>query len=300
MKPVLEELEVWFVTGSQDLYGSDALRQVEANAARVAAAWTTRPRPGPGRVQARGRLARRDRRRPAATPMRPRLRRRHRVDAHLLAGARCGSAASRHSRSRCSTCTRSSTAICPWGEIDMDFMNLHQAAHGDREFALHPDPASRRAQDGRGHWEDAVRRGPASGRGLVRRAAWREAHRLRWPGSATTCARSPTPRVTRSRPRSGSGSTVNGYGVERARGRASATRLGGGRSTGSSRPTPTSTTSRPSSGPAGSGDAELRDAARIEAGLRAFLTAGGFGAFTDTFEDLGGLEPAAGHRAPSG
>jgi L-arabinose isomerase len=33
----------------------------------------------------------------------------------------------------------------------------------------------------------------------------------------------------------------------------------------------------------------LREAARIEAGLRSFLTDGGFGAFTDTFEDLGEL-----------
>jgi L-arabinose isomerase len=35
--------------------------------------------------------------------------------------------------------------------------------------------------------------------------------------------------------------------------------------------------------------AELRTAARIEAGLRSFLDDGGFGAFTDTFEDLGAL-----------
>jgi L-arabinose isomerase len=34
---------------------------------------------------------------------------------------------------------------------------------------------------------------------------------------------------------------------------------------------------------------ELRAAARIEAGLRAFLDEGGFRAFTDTFEDLGAL-----------
>ena len=34
---------------------------------------------------------------------------------------------------------------------------------------------------------------------------------------------------------------------------------------------------------------ELRTAARIEAGLRSFLEDGGFGAFTDTFEDLGAL-----------
>ena len=35
--------------------------------------------------------------------------------------------------------------------------------------------------------------------------------------------------------------------------------------------------------------ASLRDAARIEAGLRSFLEDGGFMAFTDTFEDLGAL-----------
>jgi L-arabinose isomerase len=40
--------------------------------------------------------------------------------------------------------------------------------------------------------------------------------------------------------------------------------------------------------------AALRDAARIEAGLRSFLEAGGFGAFTDTFEDLGGLSQLPG------
>ena len=33
----------------------------------------------------------------------------------------------------------------------------------------------------------------------------------------------------------------------------------------------------------------LKVAARIELGLRAFLTEGGFGAFTDTFEDLHGM-----------
>jgi L-arabinose isomerase len=39
----------------------------------------------------------------------------------------------------------------------------------------------------------------------------------------------------------------------------------------------------------GSSRSALREAARIEIGLRTFLEAGSFGAFTDTFEDLGGL-----------
>jgi L-arabinose isomerase len=40
--------------------------------------------------------------------------------------------------------------------------------------------------------------------------------------------------------------------------------------------------------------ASLRDAARIEVALRGFLVEGGFGAFTDTFEDLGALRQLPG------
>jgi L-arabinose isomerase len=46
--------------------------------------------------------------------------------------------------------------------------------------------------------------------------------------------------------------------------------------------------------PGGERRESMRDAARIELGLRAFLEAGDFGAFTDTFEDLGGLKQLPG------
>ena len=46
--------------------------------------------------------------------------------------------------------------------------------------------------------------------------------------------------------------------------------------------------------PSGERRAELLEAARIEVALRAFLEAGGFGAFTDTFEDLDGLRQLPG------
>src|SRR4029077_17069478 len=41
--------------------------------------------------------------------------------------------------------------------------------------------------------------------------------------------------------------------------------------------------------PGGARHASLQEACRIEVGLRHRLEAGGFGAFTDTFEDLGDL-----------
>ncbi|NOJ83970.1 L-arabinose isomerase, partial [Myxococcus xanthus] len=46
--------------------------------------------------------------------------------------------------------------------------------------------------------------------------------------------------------------------------------------------------------PDGDRHQSLRDAARIEAGLRRFLTEGGFGAFTTNFQDLGGLKQLPG------
>ena len=49
--------------------------------------------------------------------------------------------------------------------------------------------------------------------------------------------------------------------------------------------------------PDGARRGELREAARIEVGLRTILDDGGFGAFTDTFQDLGGLNQLPGIAA---
>ena len=47
----------------------------------------------------------------------------------------------------------------PWAQIDMDFMNLNQAAHGDREYAFHRQPAAAEPQSGRGTLEGRSRAG---------------------------------------------------------------------------------------------------------------------------------------------
>ena len=95
----------------------------------------------------------------------------------------------------------------------MDFMNLNQCAHGDREFGVHHEPDA----GGPTRWS------PATGR--IRRSstalnAWSRAAAGRhdWqgpssPASATTCARSPSPKATRSRPKCNSAISVNTYGV---------------------------------------------------------------------------------------
>src|ERR1044071_8261270 len=44
----------------------------------------------------------------------------------------------------------------PWNEIDMDFMNLNQSAHGDREFGFINTRMRLRRKVVTGHWQDPV------------------------------------------------------------------------------------------------------------------------------------------------
>jgi L-arabinose isomerase len=44
----------------------------------------------------------------------------------------------------------------PWSEIDMDFMNLNQSAHGDREFGYIATRPGLRRKTVAGHWQDAA------------------------------------------------------------------------------------------------------------------------------------------------
>ena len=143
----------------------------------------------------------------------PRGQRRRRVRRRRSPGCtpsprpRCGSPGSTCCASRCCTCTRRPTSHCRGPTIDMDFMNLNQAAHGDREFGYIQTRLRHRPQDRRRPRQRPGRRRAASTRGCAPRSGRaRAAQRCGWPASATTCATSPSPRATRSRPSCGSAS----------------------------------------------------------------------------------------------
>ena len=80
----------------------------------------------------------------------------------------------------------------PWDAIDMDFMNLNQSAHGDRECGLPGDTRMRARAQGRGRPLVRTRRSQDAPRRLDRgrRRAWHDcAGRPKiLPASATTCA----------------------------------------------------------------------------------------------------------------
>ena len=180
----------------------------------------------------------------------------------------------------------------PWSEIDMDFMNLNQAAHGDREFGYIQTRLGVHRKTVVGHVSnpDVVRQ--------RRRLAARGARRRGGPLAQAGPLRRQHARRRRHRGRQGRGAA-----------RRSASRSTRTASTPSWRrstrpPTPRSTPSCETYGdlydiapellPGGDRHESLRYGARIEAGLRAFLDDGGFGAFTTNFEDLGGLRQLPG------
>jgi L-arabinose isomerase len=282
----LEDLEVWLVTGSQEMYGPATLRQVEEHARAVAAGLDAA----------------------AAVPVRVV----HREVAtgadsirRVVLAANCadeciGVIAWMHTFSPAKMWIAGLAALqkpllhlhtqfnrdLPWAEIDMEFMNLNQSAHGDREFGFLETRMGLHRKTVVGHWRDPE---VAARIGTWTRAAagWREAHVLSVARFGDNMREVAVTEGDKVEAQLRFGVSVNGYGVGVLRDAiedasdAEVDRLVGDYEE--------AYELAPVLRADGARRGSLRDAARIEAGLRSFLDAGGFRAFTDTFEDLDGL-----------
>ncbi len=282
----LTELEVWFVTGSQGLYGDDALRQVAANA-RVITSDLDASAAIPVRVVYR----------PVVTS--PESIRGVCLEAngadtcigviawmHTFSPARMWIAGLQTLQKPLLHLHTQFNRDLPWAEIDMDFMNLNQAAHGDREFGFMQTRIGRARKTVVGHWQDpyVVDR---IGWWTRAAAAWREAHGLHVARFGDNMREVAVTEGDKVEAQIRLGVAVNGFGV---------TDLVGAVKSVSEQDVEATVGAyeesyelAPSLRAGGEARGALREAARIEAGLRAILSAGDFGAFTDTFEDLDGL-----------
>jgi L-arabinose isomerase len=287
----LGALEAWFVTGSQHLYGEAVLEQVADNARQIAACFD-----GDSSV-------------PVRVVAKPVVTTPNAITAVLRdadGAANCvGVIAWMHTFSPGKMWIAGLTELrkplvhlhtqfnrdLPWADIDMDFMNLNQSAHGDREFAYIQTRLRRARKTIVGHWQD-----PAVTRrlGWWSRAAsgWHEAHRLRIARFGDNMREVAVTEGDKVEAQARLGFAVNGFGVGDLVERINHT--------------PEADVDRlvaeyeecydvvPDLRRGAPRHPELRAAARIEAGLRSFLGDGDFGAFTDTFEDLTGLEQLPG------
>ncbi len=173
----------------------------------------------------------------------------------------------------------------PLDSIDMDFMNLNQSAHGDREHGFIGARLRIPRKVVVGHWEDAAV--------VERLAGWMRAAAAFADGKALKVARFgdnmrevAVTEGDKVEAQIKLGWSVNGYGVgdlveyvEKAR---------ESEVDGLVKVYEREYEMAPEA-KTGEGAARVREQARMELGMRAFLEAGGFNAYTDTFQDLHGL-----------
>ena len=285
-----EGQQVWFLTGSQNLYGEETLQQVaDAVAAGWPPPWTTPPRcrcrssgsrcsRTPGRsVRAMGE-ANED---PACLGVITWM--------HTFSPAKMWISGLDALRKPLLHLHTQADAALPWATIDMDFMNLNQAAHGDREYGFILTRLGAAADDGR-----RARLQPRRARGVGSWARRRPARPARGPEAGPVRRQHAQRRGDRGRQGRGR-DPLRHVGEHLGRERPGRRGGRGGRTRrrradrGVRRPLRLSADVRPAAT-----QHDARYQARIEAALRSFLVDGGFGAFTTNFEDLGGLRQLPG------
>ncbi|MCG8614917.1 MAG: L-arabinose isomerase [Desulfobacterales bacterium] len=283
-------LEVWFITGSQHLYGDETLRQVDNDSKQIVTELNDQGLPV--RLVFKPVLTTPD----AITKMLS--------DAD--ASPNCiGLVAWMHTFSPAKMWVRGLNnlrkPLChlhtqfhrdiPWPTIDMDYMNLHQSAHGDREFGFICSRLNIERKVVAGHWRRASVH-EQLGVWMRAAAAWHDSQGMKIARLGDNMRQVAVTEGDKIESESVFGYAVNGYGLGDLKPHlenvtdadavklccryAQEYELAHEMTEGAPR------------------EKALKDAARIELALRSFLQEGGFKGFTDTFEDLHGLKQLPG------
>ena len=288
MKPQ-RKTEIWFLTGSQALYGEETLAQVAGQSLQIQRMLAETGRIGAEIVG-----------KPVLTE--PAAIRRVMLEANAD-DACVGVVAWMHTFSPAKMWITGLDALrkpllhlhtqlneaLPWQSIDMDFMNLNQAAHGDREFGYIQTRLGMARKTVAGHAADPVVAARIGDwvQAAVGRQVLGSLKLARFGDNMRDVAVTDGDKVEAERK---FGVSVNTYAVNDLVAVVDTVSDGEieelmDEYVDCYAVAPELLAERHDS---------LRYAARIEAGLRTFLTDGGFGAFTTNFEDLGGLRQLPG------
>ncbi|MBE7173311.1 MAG: L-arabinose isomerase [Williamsia sp.] len=282
----LKEFEAWFVTGSQHLYGEETLNQVAEHSLAIA-----RSLDNGSQI-------------PVRVVFKPVVKTPEEIlrlcqEANTAPGC-IGIIAWMHTFSPAKMWIGGLKALkkplahlhtqynrdIPWGEIDMDFMNLNQSAHGDREFGFMMSRMRMNRKVVVGHWEEAE---TLQQLGVWSRAAvaWYNSQGMKVARFGDNMREVAVTDGDKVEAELVFGYSVNGYGI------GDLVKVVNQVSDASIDQTVQEYEDRyrvmDSLRKGGDRHSALRDAAKIEIGLRQFLQAGNFKAFTDTFEDLHGM-----------
>jgi L-arabinose isomerase len=282
----LKTFEAWFVTGSQHLYGEETLKTVAAHSKEIAGALDT----------ANGMPVRIVYKSVATTPEEIYKACKEANDAdncvavvtwmHTFSPAKMWINGLKALKKPMLHLHTQFNRDIPWSTIDMDFMNLNQSAHGDREFGFIMSRMRLNRKVVVGHWQDpkVVKQ---LGDWLRVACGWHDWQGAKFARIGDNMRQVAVTEGDKVAAEIKFGYSVNGYGVgdvvavinqvsdneidklcaiyDQQYVLAASLKKGGAMHN------------------------SLREAARIEIGLRQFLEAGSFKGFTDTFEDLHGL-----------
>lgn len=282
----LKQFEIWFITGSQHLYGEDTLKQVAEHSETIAKHFDDASvipvkvvfKPvltGPSEIyklclevnNAQNCIG-------IITWM------------HTFSPAKMWIAGLKALRKPFLHLHTQFNRDIPWSDIDMDFMNLNQSAHGDREFGFIGSRMRLERKVVVGHWKDPEVHERIK---VWARAAcgWHDLQGARFARFGDNMREVAVTEGDKVEAQIKFGFSVNGYGVGDLISYINQTQethinklveeyqdkytLAAGLRKG------------------GSQHSSLREAAKIELGLRNFLQDNNIKGFTDTFEDLHGL-----------
>src|SRR5690606_35741377 len=182
-------------------------------------------------------------------------------------------------------------AEIPWNDIDMDFMNLNQSAHGDREFGFIMSRMRKKRKVVVGHWRSQH---VQSQIGVWSRVVlgWDELQHMKLARIGDNMRQVAVTEGDKVQAQIRFGLEVNGYDSSDIVKHIEAVSQSELNELLEIYENAYNLTASLKS--AGDQRQSLVDAAKIELGLRHFLDEGGFKAFTDTFENLGALKQLPG------
>ncbi len=288
---MLKQFEVWFVTGSQHLYGEETLRQVDEHSSIIAGSLNDSPQI------------------PVRVVFKPVVKTPEEIyaicqEANVAPGC-IGIIAWMHTFSPAKMWIRGLNVLkkpllhlhtqynrdIPWDSIDMDFMNLNQSAHGDREFGFIMSRMRLNRKVVVGHWQqaDVIQKINVWSRVAAAKYELQTMKVVRFGDNMRQVAVTDGDKVAAEMT---FGFSVNTHGVGdlvkyiNQISEADIFTL--------IQEYEDTYELMPSLHNGGLMRQSLIEAARIELGLKAFLEEGGFAAYTNTFEDLHGMRQLPG------
>ncbi|MBN1187293.1 MAG: L-arabinose isomerase [Bacteroidales bacterium] len=282
----LKQFEAWFVTGSQHLYGEETLKQVAADAKAIAEALDKSANISVKVVY-------------KPTLITPEAITSLCMEAnnaknciglitwmHTFSPAKMWIAGLKILNKPIVHLHTQFNRDIPWSSIDMDFMNLNQSAHGGREYGFILSRLRRERKVVVGFWQDAEvqRKLDVWMRAACAWYDWQETKVARFGDNMREVAVTEGNKVSA---QIQMGFSVYGYGVGDLV--AKINQVSDGDIDKLIKAYEEQYIIEDIAKKGSKMHQNLRDAAKIEAGMRAFLEEGGFKAFTTTFEDLHGL-----------